>query len=214
MTSTWAGRVPDATDTVRCAKSRHELRWSAGVLSTATHDVEAELALTSLGGGAAGCIEVAAAWSRHTADERILVAGPRRIEDADRVSEHMLLEARGQLDHFPEVADDFEVALLLSLAPELQRRLVATVAASLIEEWPVHDLALEAALIGRARPVVQAVAGPTELAALPPTESPELDAQRVALPVTWLLDVWATDTPIVDGALVVDGEGTTWKPPS
>jgi hypothetical protein len=72
---------------VPCGSGRHVVRWEAGKLGLPSHaDPEAELVLAALGGEKARCVEVAEAWTRHTADLTVLGIGPRGPADEIMVS--------------------------------------------------------------------------------------------------------------------------------
>ena len=78
----WFDSLPSCETQVPCSQGMHTLRWEAGSLRLPTHsDPEAELVLAALGGDKAGCIELAEAWGRHTADLSVLAIGPRGPAD-------------------------------------------------------------------------------------------------------------------------------------
>jgi len=72
---------------VPCGQGRHIVRWDTGQLRLPEHpDAEAELVLAALGGEKAGCVVLAEAWGRHTADLSVLAVGPRGPADEIVVS--------------------------------------------------------------------------------------------------------------------------------
>ncbi len=83
----WYTCLPDCEALVPCGTGRHAVRWEAGSLRLTQHpDAEGELVLAALGGAKAGCIELAEAWGRHTADLSVLAIGPRHPADEISVS--------------------------------------------------------------------------------------------------------------------------------
>ncbi len=83
----WYTCLPDCEALVPCGTERHAVRWEAGSLRLTQHpDAEGELVLAALGGAKAGCIELAEAWGRHTADLSVLAIGPRHPADEISVS--------------------------------------------------------------------------------------------------------------------------------
>jgi hypothetical protein len=83
----WHGCLPGCAAEVPCGQGRHEVRWEGGALVLPEHpDAEGELVLAALGGEKAGCLEVAEAWERHTADLSVLAIGPRGPADQIDVS--------------------------------------------------------------------------------------------------------------------------------
>jgi hypothetical protein len=70
---------------VPCGAGRHTIRWEAGSLRLPSHpDLDGELVLAALGGQKARCVELAAAWARHTDDLSMLAIGPR--DPADEIA--------------------------------------------------------------------------------------------------------------------------------
>ena len=226
----WPARSPAVRAEIACAGGRHCVEWSGGKLRTEEHDVDAERVLTALGSTMAGCVELVGRWRRHSADERVLRITPRDLGERTTYEEAQWARARAMAlrnvdfmrrNNFPvdqyapaeqKATEDFDLYTVLLLPAALQRRLAATVVANLMDHWQDNALALEAALVGRVLPAVREVAPEARVEALPPHADAELDADRVALPITWLLDVWATDRIIDKGKLVVDAEGRTWRP--
>ena len=83
----WYTCLPDCEALVPCGAGRHAVRWEAGSLRLTQHpDAEGELVLAALGGEKAGCVELAEAWERHTADLSVLAIGPRHPADEISVS--------------------------------------------------------------------------------------------------------------------------------
>jgi len=78
----WFDCLPSCQAQVPCGQGRHTVRWEAGSLVLTEHpDAEGELVLAALGGEKAGCVELAEAWGRHTADLSMLAIGPRGPAD-------------------------------------------------------------------------------------------------------------------------------------
>jgi hypothetical protein len=83
----WFDCLPSCQARVPCGQGRHTVRWEAGSLVLTEHpDAEGELVLAALGGEKAGCVELAEAWGRHTADLSMLAIGPRSPADQIAVS--------------------------------------------------------------------------------------------------------------------------------
>jgi hypothetical protein len=83
----WFDCLPSCQAQVPCGQGRHAVRWEAGSLVLTEHpDAEGELVLAALGGEKAGCVELAEAWGRHTADLSMLAIGPRGPADEIAVS--------------------------------------------------------------------------------------------------------------------------------
>ena len=81
MSDWWTGIAPTEI-TVPCAGEEHRVRWDSGQLFACDHgDVDDERTLATLGGTAAECIELVAAWERRCHDLRTLVVGPRGGSD-------------------------------------------------------------------------------------------------------------------------------------
>src|SRR5205823_9102754 len=57
----WRG-IPSVTAMVGCGGSEHRLRWHDGTLVAEDHDIDAERAITGLGGEVPHCLAVLAAW--------------------------------------------------------------------------------------------------------------------------------------------------------
>jgi hypothetical protein len=78
----WFESLPPCEAQVPCGDATHAVRWEAGSVILPSHpDAEAELVLAALGGEKAGCVRLAEAWSRHTADPTVLTIGPRGAAD-------------------------------------------------------------------------------------------------------------------------------------
>jgi hypothetical protein len=83
----WFDCLPSCQAQVPCGQNRHTVRWEAGSLVLTEHpDAEGELVLAALGGEKAGCVDLAEAWGRHTADLSMLAIGPRGPADEIAVS--------------------------------------------------------------------------------------------------------------------------------
>lgn len=83
----WFNCLPSCVTQVPCGQGVHGLCWEDGSLRLPSHpDAEAELVLAALGGDKAGCVELAEAWARHTADLSVLAIGPRGPADQIMVS--------------------------------------------------------------------------------------------------------------------------------
>lgn len=83
----WYSCLPGCAARVPCGARWHTVRWEAGALRLPEHpDAEGELVLAALGGEKAGCVELAEAWGRHTADLSVLAIGPRGPADEIAVS--------------------------------------------------------------------------------------------------------------------------------
>jgi hypothetical protein len=96
----WYDSLPPCQAPVPCGNGQHELRWEAGALHAAAHpDAEAEQVLAVLGGEKAGCIELAEAWGRHTADLSVLTLGPRGPADPVTISWEEAREAAQSRGH-------------------------------------------------------------------------------------------------------------------
>jgi hypothetical protein len=94
VTSEWFRSLPPCQAQVPCGPAQHELRWEAGAVVLPAHpDAEAELVLAALGGERAGCVQLAQAWSRHTADLTVLAVGPRDRADVVTVGWEQVREA-------------------------------------------------------------------------------------------------------------------------
>ena len=77
----WAAFGPAETK-LRCGDAEHRLRWAAGTLQAVDHpDAEGELVLGALGGDTNPCLDVVAAWGKHSDDLDVLAVGPRSASD-------------------------------------------------------------------------------------------------------------------------------------
>jgi hypothetical protein len=81
----WFESLPPCEAQVPCGDATHAFRWEAGSVILPSHpDADAELVLAALGGEKAGCVRIAEAWGRHTADPAVLTIGPRG--EADQIT--------------------------------------------------------------------------------------------------------------------------------
>jgi hypothetical protein len=77
----WAAFGPAETK-LRCGDSEHRLRWADGMLQAVDHpDAEGELVLAALGGDTSPCLDLVAAWGKHSDDLAVLAIGPRSATD-------------------------------------------------------------------------------------------------------------------------------------
>jgi hypothetical protein len=77
----WAAFGP-AEAQLRCGDTRHRLRWADGTLQAVDHpDAEGELVLGALGGDTSPCLDMVAAWGKHSDDLTVLAIGPRSASD-------------------------------------------------------------------------------------------------------------------------------------
>jgi hypothetical protein len=68
---------------LRCGDAEHRLCWADGKLHAVDHaDADGELVLAALGGDTSPCLDLLAAWGRHSADLTVLTVGPRSSADA------------------------------------------------------------------------------------------------------------------------------------
>ena len=230
---------------VECGGGTHRLRWTGGHLRALDHpDTEGERLLVALGGGRPECLEILESWDVHREDVRLLTLGPRHGGDlpvvatadldavrhghfannvrhgrAARAQMPAALRARGlpgdSLDDQEEhLHRHLALLRLFTLPAVLQQRLGAAVAAT----WWARDPdtpALQAAVVGRARPALRAWAGgdvAVHFRVGPATTVARTDdgeAVEAELPTRWLVDVWSRDLALVDGHFgleVLDGD--------
>ncbi|WP_028065344.1 hypothetical protein [Solirubrobacter soli] len=213
MNAWWLG-LPPAEALVECGGARHRVRWEAGEVSTPDHgDLEGERALAALGGDRCVCADVVDAWAAHAADERVLVLGRRGPSDRIVVREWGAADEEagyGPMASGPEAPEtpDARRRALLSLPGAFGDRLVATVAAGLAGQPPTP--VQHAALYGRVREVL----GEIEVELLAPGSTPSLSGGRVALPFSWVAEVWARGLATVLGRFVLAAEttdGRSWR---
>ncbi|MDA0183548.1 hypothetical protein OJ997_24780 [Solirubrobacter phytolaccae] len=203
MSAWWEG-VPPAVTRVRCGDAVHRVQWRDGALHALDHaDVDGERTLAALGGDPCACIELLDAWTRFAADEHVLVLASRGPADriasrewgAESDEAHAFTYAPRGAGGASIVSFDAEHLSLLRLPGGLPDRLVATVAANVVERGEVSSRAY-AAFYGRVRLVLLDWLGlpDAELAltlADAPTVVVETHVVRAALPFSWLVDVWA-----------------------
>jgi len=187
MSAWWHG-LARAVAVVECDGAAHRLAWERGSLVTLDHsDPEGERALVALGGKPCACIDIVEAWERHRSSvDVVLVAsrGPGDLPASEDYPGHKIEER------------DAELRRLLRLGGALPERLVANVVSSLPPEAP--GPLLHAALYGRVLVAVRQWLGRpearVELEYLAPGEprclAYEGNTVKVALPFTWLSDVW------------------------
>ncbi len=90
----WLGLTP-VEASVACQGRDHRVRWSEGVFQTPEHrEPELERTLAVLGTEPCACVDMADAWSRRSADLRVLVLGSRGPSDR-------LINRLGQGRHHP-----------------------------------------------------------------------------------------------------------------
>jgi hypothetical protein len=90
----WAGFGP-ADTSLRCGDVRHRLQWRDGTLQAVDHpDAEAELVLGALGGDTSPCLDLLAAWGKHSDDLTVLAIGPRSASDQLTIPASVLDEIR------------------------------------------------------------------------------------------------------------------------
>ena len=96
----WFESAPPCETEVPCGDSTHTLRWEAGTLQLPSHpDADAELVLAALGGGKAGCVQIAEIWARHTEDLSVLAIGRRGSADQITVSWDTVQAAEKSASH-------------------------------------------------------------------------------------------------------------------
>ncbi|HEX4978578.1 MAG TPA: hypothetical protein VFV35_00815 [Acidimicrobiales bacterium] len=145
-----------------------------------------------------------AQWAAAADDLRVTgdVAGSSRLADVAARAERRLRVRVG-------------FVRLLGLDPDLVDRLQLTVLAAAERRWVVdphfrdrHRARLSAALAARALPGLRraglAPADPMQIELLPPGEAAVVERHgRVALPLSWLTNVWGRGVDVVDGRFVV-----------
>lgn len=203
MSAWWEG-VPPAGTRVRCGDAVHRVLWRDGALHALDHeDPDGERTLAALGGEPCACVQLLDAWARFAADEQILVLASRGPADriaprewgAELEEAHAFTYAPAGAGGASILSFDADHVSLLRLPGGLPDRLVATVAASVVERDEVSARAY-AAFYGRVRLALLDWLGLPDaeldltLAAAPAVV---VDGERVraALPFSWLVDVWA-----------------------
>jgi len=79
----WWSALGPAETKLRCGDAEHRLRWADGTLQAVDHpDAEGELVLAALGGDTSPCLDMVAAWGKHSDDLTVLSVGPRSAADA------------------------------------------------------------------------------------------------------------------------------------
>ncbi len=227
MSAWWTGVAP-AEAGVECGGHAHTLRWEAGALTAVDHgDPEDEATLAALAGESFACLDLLRAWARRRDDPRVLTLASRGPTDPLAVN----LDQLGHLRHpsrRPRPRTETELLRLLALGGGLSDRLQANAAATWTRRLhtghaALHDTRpqLHAALYGRVLTTLRAWLGePTltiELTMAEPHGERRLlrtpDGIAVALPFSWVSDVWARGLAVAVGRLCVAAEttdGTRW----
>jgi hypothetical protein len=244
----WSIGIAPASATVECGAESHTVEWRDGRFSVPAHaDPEGERALAALGGQPCACVQLLDAWERHAADPLVLVLGPRgrsRGRPSRGVPRRRRPGALRRAVPVPAVgwrggagwwsypgAPGASIVtgepmggleLLLGLDGEIPHRLVAGVAAALVDRSgdPALGPTLHAALYGRLLATFWRWPEPaTDVtlhmshgeAGLVRNRDGELTA---TLPFTWLTEVWARELELVDGELTLSahpGAAGTWE---
>ena len=201
MSARWERLAAPVEGTVACGPNRHRLRWQAGTLRALDHAGDGAIA-ARLGEDEPECLALCRRWARYRHDPRVLVLGPRHPGDAVGLGPELLERLRQD-----PAGDDDRAALLslLALEPALQRRLQQQAAAGLAAPagGPVPPV-LEAATVGRLRPVLDRWAGRRDWE-VTVGEAGTDPARPAAVRVgpEWLAEVWGNYLAVVAGHLVL-----------
>ena len=221
MSHWWVG-IPAAEATVSCGGDTHTVRWEAGELMAIDHgDPEQEAALA---GQPIPCIELLRTWSRRHDDPHVLTLASRGPTDPLNIDfDQLRFEYRG-----PRRQTEEQTLRLLAAGGQLPDRLQATTAAIWTRRLQTGHAALaaarpqlEAALYGRVLRTLRAWLGEPELtielAMIGPGEERKIvrtaDGVDVALPFSWLTDVWMRGVAVTFGRLCIAAEtsdGSSW----
>ena len=202
MSRDWEQLASPVESHVACGPNRHRLRWQDGALNAVDH-VGDRAILDHLGDGVPECEAICAAWQRHGADPRVLVLGARHPGDPVRLTEETLARLRGDPGADPVALD---LLRILGLDPLLQRRLHQQVAAHLSASVDPSDrAALEAATLGRLRPVLDRWGGRREWETSLSDPGAYDPGRPLAVGVGpgWLAEVWGNHLAVVSRHLVV-----------
>lgn len=244
--------MPAVRSPMPCGAPEHVGVWEHGAFVVDGLDRESEDVLAALGGTGCRCGDTEAAWDAAVDDLAVLTLAVRTgndraavgLDDLGAAIERRLPAVRAWERHRkrsglegagPDGPDDPVLdawqrrarrLLLLTLSPDLQRRLVATVAHRASERWrslsPVERARVTAAVTGRAAPYVRAAlvgagvlgaqdAPLVDIAVGPVGTEPQVEADgtsgdlRVGLTVDagWLAGVWGRELTLRDGLLCV-----------
>ena len=93
MNPAWWAAFGPAEAQLRCGGAQHRLRWADGTLHALDHpDAEGELVLGALGGDTSPCLDMIAAWGKHSDDLAVLAVGPRSAADVLTIPASVLAE--------------------------------------------------------------------------------------------------------------------------
>jgi hypothetical protein len=223
--SKWWTGIPAAETTVACSGHTHTLRWEHGELTALNHgDLQAEAALAALAGEPARCLELLSAWNRRRNDPRVLALASRGVLDPVQVTINQRPHPHAPVRRRAET----ELLELLALNGGLPDRLQAHVAATWTRRLRTGHASrastmpqLQAALYGRTLGTLRLWLGEPNLAIdltmVDPGADPQLkrtsEGVAIALPFSWLLDVWARGLATMFGRLCVKAEtadGIDW----
>jgi len=202
MNRDWEQLATPVEGHVACGPNRHRLRWQDGALQAVDHAADSAVA-GQLGDGVSECEAICRAWQHHCADPRVLVLAARHPGDPLRVSEETVTRLREEPGADPPTVG---LVRLLGLDPLLQRRLHQQVAAHLsASSDPSERAALEAASVGRLRPVLDRWAGRRDWETSVSDEASYDPARPLAVGVGphWLAEVWGNHLAVVSGHLVL-----------
>jgi hypothetical protein len=221
MSPWWTG-IPAAEATASCGGHTHTVRWEAGELVAVDHgDLEQEAALA---GETFPCLELLRTWSRRRDDPHVLTLASRGPTDPLNLDFDRL-----RFDyHGPRRQTEQQTLRLLAAGGRLPDRLQATTAAIWARRLQTGHAALETArpqlegaLYGRVLRTLRWWLGEPELSIELTMIGPEeersvvrtADGVNVALPFSWLPDVWTRGLAITFDRLCVAAEtidGSNW----